>query len=228
LKRVSSRFGSMPSARILAAAIALAVGLASTGCGDEGDDSAYEAKRASIPSTGAPPWPAPPDPLRRTREAGLRPERREQLAYHVHSHLDVFVNGRPVTVPAGIGINTTDPGVKSGRDKNGGLFYGGIELCAHPCISPLHTHDTSGILHTESPTPTPNRLGQFFIEWGVRLDRSCVGGFCRPRAPIAFFVDGERYTKDPRAIGLADHREIAIVIGSPPARIPVRGDFSEA
>jgi hypothetical protein len=218
----------MPFAWLFVAAIALAMVAGGTACGDEGDESSYSAKRAPIPSTGAPPWPAPGDPLRRTRQAGLRPERREQLAYHVHSHLDVFVNGEPITVPAGIGINTADPGVMSGLDKDGRRAYGGIERCAQPCISPLHTHDESGILHTESPTETPNRLGQFFLEWGVRLDRSCVGGFCRTRAPIAFFVNGERYTKDPRAIGLADHREIAIVIGSPPARIPVRGDFSEA
>jgi hypothetical protein len=218
----------MPFAWLIVTAIALAMVAGGTACGDEGDESSYRAERAPIPSTGAPPWPAPGDPLRRTRQAGLRPERREQLAYHVHSHLDVFVNGEPITVPAGIGINTADPGVKSGLDKDGRRAYGGIERCAQPCISPLHTHDESGILHTESPTETPNSLGQFFLEWGVRLDRSCVGGFCRPRAPIAFFVNGERYTKDPRAIGLADHREIAIVIGSPPARIPVRGDFSEA
>jgi hypothetical protein len=162
--------------------------------------------------------------MARTRAAGLRPERREQLAYHVHAHLDVFVNGKAVRVPGGIGINTADPGVQSGRDPDGPT-YGGIRLCERPCISPLHTHDGSGVLHTESPTPTPNRLGQLFKEWGVRLDRSCVGGFCRPRAPIAVFVDGSRYKGNPQAIGLADGREIAIVIGSPPAEIPTTSGF---
>jgi hypothetical protein len=200
------------------AAIALAAALGVTGCGG---GSGGGGSRSSIPSKDAPPWPAPPDALARVRAAGLSPERREELAYHVHAHLDVFVNGRPVTVPAGIGINIEDPGVHSGPGPNGGPSYGSINLCAAPCISPLHTHDTTGILHTESPTPTPNRLGEFFVEWDVRLDRSCVGGFCRPRAPIAFFVDGRRYGGDPRAIGLADRREIAIVIGSPPAAIPV-------
>ena len=34
----------------------------------------------------------------------------------MHAHLDVFVNGKPVTVPAGIGINIHDPGVQSGTD----------------------------------------------------------------------------------------------------------------
>jgi hypothetical protein len=192
-----------------------------SGCGGGGNGGGsgptdYKAARAPTPSSGAPPWPAPRDALARTRAAGLRPERREELAYHVHAHLDVFVNGRPVTVPAGIGINISDPGVKKGP----GPSYGGIKLCARPCISPLHTHDTTGVLHTESPTVTPNRLGEFFTEWGVRLDGSCVGGYCRPRAPIAIFVNGKRFSGDPRSIGLADHREIAIVIGSPPQQIP--------
>lgn len=223
--RAPARKGPVRSRRTLLAAIATvasAAVLGVTGCGGSGSKSSpsYHAAAAPTPSSGAPPWPAPPDPLARTRAAGLRPERREQLAYHVHAHLDVFVNGRPVTVPAGIGINVRDPGVHRGPSPTGGTSYGGIRLCARPCISPLHTHDTTGVLHTESATPTPNRLGQFFVEWGVRLDRSCVGGYCRPRAAIAFFVDGHRYTGDPRSIGLANHREIAIVVGSPPAKIP--------
>jgi hypothetical protein len=204
-----------------------AVLLAVAGCGSSGGSKAsseYTASAAPAPAKGAPPWPAPPNPLALARTAGLQPERREQLAYHVHAHLDVFVNGKPVTVPAGIGINIHDPGVQSGTDRaTGAKSYGDIRLCAKPCISPLHTHDTTGVLHTESATPTPNRLGQFFTEWGVRLDKSCVGGYCRPQAPIAIFLDGKRYNGDPRSIGLADHLEIAIVIGSPPTKIP---DFS--
>jgi hypothetical protein len=34
-----------------------------------------------------------------TRQAGLEPERAEFLEYHVHAHLDVFVDGQKVTVP---------------------------------------------------------------------------------------------------------------------------------
>ena len=195
------------------------------GCGSSKKSSSstekYTAATAPTPANNAAPWPAPPNPLARARAAGLVPEPREQLRYHVHAHLDVFVNGRPVRVPAGIGINIADPGVKTGPDPTGsGNSYGGIKLCAKPCISPLHTHDATGVLHTESATVTPNRLGQLFTEWDVRLDRSCVGGYCAPKAPIAFFVDGKRYTADPSAIGLADRREIAIVIGSPPTQIP--------
>ena len=209
----------------LAAVLILVLCVAGCGSSKKSSSSSeqkpYTASAAPTPAKDAAPWPAPPDPLARARAAGLVPEPREQLRYHVHAHLDVFVNGRPVPVPAGLGINIEDPGVHSGPDPTGsGNSYGGIQLCAKPCISPLHTHDATGLIHTESATVTPNRLGQLFTEWGVRLDRSCVGGYCAPKAPVAFFVDGKRYSADPNAIGLADRREIAIVIGSPPTPIP--------
>lgn len=174
---------------------------------------------APRPKAGAAPWPAPKDAMRRTRVAGLVPEHFEHLTYHVHSHLDIFVNGKPVTIPAGIGINTHDPGVHHAALPDGSLAYGGIQMCDQPCISPLHTHGDLGLLHTETSAPTPNLLGEFFVEWGVRLDRSCVGGYCRPDS-ILIYVNGKRYTGDPPKILLANHTEIAIVIGSLPAKIP--------
>jgi hypothetical protein len=166
--------------------------------------------------------------MARTRAAGLKPEHYETLVNHVHSHLDVFVNGKAVRVPAGIGINIGDPAVKSGQ-AYGGPAYGGISsACRQVCISPLHTHDVTGILHTESPNKKLNTIGEFFIEWGVRLTPDCVGGFCKPKAPIAVFVNGKRWTHDPREIKLANATEIAFVIGSPPKKIPTVADISRA
>jgi len=135
----------------------------------------------------------------------------------VHAHLDVFVNGQPVTVPGGIGINIKDRAVKKGP----GPSYGGISPpCAAVCISPLHTHGPDGILHTESKDPKPHRLGQFFTEWNVTLTTSCVGGYCRPDASIQILVNRSKFTGDPQQIELTDRKEIAIVIGSPPGHIP--------
>lgn len=151
--------------------------------------------------------------------AGLTPQLYEHLDYHVHSHLDVFVNGKRVKVPAGIGINIHDPAVHSGKLPDGSTAYGGIQRCKKPCISPLHTHADLGLLHTETSTPKPNRLGELFTEWGVRLDRHCVGGYCKPDS-IAVYVNGGRYSGNPRDIPLADHTEIAIVVGTPPKQIP--------
>jgi hypothetical protein len=122
--------------------------------------------------------------------AGLEPERKEHLTYHVHAHLDVFVDGEPIAVPARIGINIHDPEVRRFEEPDGSIGYGGIEGCRKPCISPLHTHDGTGIIHTESATPEPNTLGQFFTEWGVRLSESCVGEYCDPE-PIAFLCRRE-------------------------------------
>jgi hypothetical protein len=169
-------------------------------------------------------WPAPPNPMQLTVDAGLVPESTEYLEFHVHAHLDVFIDGRPVVVPAGIGINIEDPDVIR-FDDPGDISYG-LEQCAQPCISPLHTHHASGIVHTESATPTPNTLGQFFVEWAVELTGTCVGEFCEPEKPIAIYVNGQEFTGDPTTIALADRTQIAIVIGTPPPVIPSTADFS--
>jgi hypothetical protein len=88
----------------------------------------------------------------------LKPERKEFLIHHVHAHLDVFVDGKRIGVPAAIGINVDAPEVKSFEDPDGAVSYGGIERCRKPCISPLHTHDATGIIHTESrEAPSPTR-----------------------------------------------------------------------
>ena len=41
-----------------------------------------------------------------TEAAGLTAEKKESLQHHVHAHLDVFVDGKRVVVPAAIGIKT--------------------------------------------------------------------------------------------------------------------------
>ena len=219
-----------------AAVIAAVLVLGVAGCGSAPAGSPAPPSLSSSANVPASPssgtaglvWPAPSDPMERTVQAGLKPQPKEFLTNHVHAHLDVFVDGTPVTVPAGIGIRIDDPAVRRDVMPDGSHRYGGIALCNEPCISPLHTHDVSGIIHTESASPEPNTLGEFFTEWGVVLDASCVATFCGPTTRIAIYVDGELTTGDPRAIQLTNQREIAIVIGTPPPRIPKTADFSNA
>jgi hypothetical protein len=219
----------------LAIAIALLV-LAVAGCGDDATGGAGESRGQARQAEPAPAssdadaavlWPAAPDPLEKTVAAGLQPERKEFLIHHAHAHLDVFVDGKPIVVPAGIGINIDDPEVQRFKDPDGAVAYGGITRCRRPCISPLHTHDATGIIHTESKSPEPNTLGQFFTEWGVRLGESCLGERCSPDG-IAFYVTGKRYRQDPRVIELTNRKEIAIVIGTPPPEVPKTADLSKA
>jgi hypothetical protein len=201
---------------VIALTLATVLGLVACGGGTE---EPTDQPPAPAPAAGAAPWPAPDDPLERIEAAGLEPATHEFLDYHVHAHLDVFLNGDPVEVPAAIGIDITDPGVRVFESELG-TGYGGIEDCEEPCISPLHTHDPDGVIHTESAIDSPNTLGQFFVEWDVALEGGCVGGYCEPAVPIQVFVDGEIYEGNPAEIELTDGKEIAIVIGSPPAEIP--------
>src|SRR6266540_1196084 len=120
------------------------------------------------------------------RQAGLTPATQEFFTYHVHAHLDVFVNGRRVQIPGGIGIDITDPAVR--RFVVEGAPGYSAKGCPQPCISPLHTHDVTGVLHIEAPVKTQPTLGQFFEEWGVRL------GSHAPRYRTALRRPGWRQT----------------------------------
>jgi hypothetical protein len=214
------------------AAASLAIGVAACGTAPAGSPL------PASPSAGgvAPPsgqaaaldWLAPPNPMDLAVKAGLKPLPKEFVINHVHAHLDVFVDGKPVAVPAGIGIKIDDPAVDREDMPDGTKRYGLIAQCNEPCISPLHTHGVDGILHTESTATTRNTLGEFFIEWGVVLDESCVATYCSPATTIAIYIDGTLTPGDPRAIEITDRREIAIVIGTPPPEIPKTADFSNA
>ena len=205
---------------VLAILLVGAIAVAACGGGDADSGSGDEAR----PADEFPDWPAPDDPNERTTEAGLTPEVKEHLQTHRHSHLDVFVDGVAVPVPAAIGIDITDPGVRHFPDGS----YGGIEECTDPCISPLHTHDESGVIHTESAADTLLTLGQFFTEWGLELGDGCVDEFCEPETDIAVYIGGDEQEGDPADVELEDRSVIVLVIGTPPERIPVEADFSGA
>ena len=214
-----------------AAAICALLVVVSAGCGgDGGNESSNGGDKGTCAQLGdvaAPretkaPWSAPANPMELTCAAGLVPEKAEFLQYHVHAHLDVFVNGRPVPVPAGIGIDLDNPAIAADKGASGVVIGAGLrEECDEPCISPLHTHDLSGLLHTETEKPSPNKLGQFFTEWAVRLTPDCIGAYCKPKTAIKIYVDGQVETGDPNEIELANLREIAVVIGTAPAKIPM-------
>ena len=206
--------------------VLLACILALAACGGSSKKSSTSSPTSGAAGTSVYFAPLPPNPMALARVAGLVPETAERLQYHVHAHLDIFVNGQAKLIPGGIGIQINDPAVHSGTVSNLPA-YGGINPpCANPCISPLHTHDVTGILHTESATRKYNTLGQLFIEWDVRLTPSCVDTYCEPKTPIAVYVNGARSAGDPRAIPLSNFQQITIVIGTPPAQIPNTGNWN--
>ena len=157
--------------------------------------------------------------MARTAAAGLPGFKAEQLFFHVHAHLDVYVDGKAVLVPAGIGFGD-DPKLRYFLYKGQPVVGAPLKPCSKPCVSPLHTHDESGVLHVENDKERQITLGQFFTEWGVRFSPDCVGGYCAPDKPYKVYVGGQPFTGDAATIVLTNLKEIAIVIGTPPAQVP--------
>ena len=83
-------------------------------------------------------------------------------------------------------------------------------------ISPLHSHDTSGVIHVESAQKSATyTLGQFFTEWHVPLAADHVGGLTVDATHhLKVYVNGTLYTGDPAALQLQAHQEIAVVYGT--------------
>jgi hypothetical protein len=186
---------------LLAAAIIAVIVLRDDGGGTETKPTTNYNSLPGIRRTKAP-WPPEYEFLAdRLLPLGLTPLSQEGVATHIHAHVDIFVDGRRVTVPQNVGIN---PGAG--------------------WLTELHTHDTRGVIHVESPEENDEfTLGQFFAEWGVFLNGRCVGSYCDG---LKWYVNGKQETGNPADLVLESHQEIAIVVGKPPAKIPSSYEFA--
>jgi hypothetical protein len=147
---------------------------------------------ASIQTTDAP-WPPELAHLaQRLRAIGLQPLSSEGAAMHIHQHLDIFIDGKPVPVSANVGIN-----------QAGGF------------ISDIHVHDNTGVIHVEAAKVQTFTLGQFFDIWGVKFTQDSIGGYTATGGKtLKIYSNGTLYQGDPRALTLQAHQEIAVVYGT--------------
>lgn len=134
--------------------------------------------------------------------SGIECNRSEQLNYHIHSGLDVFVNGVQQQVPSNIGI-----------------------LSSPSCLYWLHTHSANGIIHIEAPETREFMLGQFIDIWEQTLTNSTAFFDSVSDMPVTAYVDGQRFEGDYRTIPLESLREIVLTYGTPPEDIPADHDF---
>jgi hypothetical protein len=158
-------------------------------------------------STALPPWQLPADASAAAKAAGLQVSAAEGSVNHFHVHLDIFVDGKPVPVPANLGIDQSAQ-----------------------AMSELHTHDAKGVLHIEAPAHRRYILGQVFNEWGVQLGADRIGGLkAGDGKTLTAYVNGKPVTGSPASIELTGHREIALVFGDKNAaasvKIPSSYDF---
>jgi hypothetical protein len=126
----------------------------------------------------------------------------EQVAFHIHAHLTVFVNGVAKEVPAAVGIANPQA-----QNTPQGPF-----VDAGSCFYWLHTHAADGIIHVESPVTAAYTLGQFFDIWGTPLGSHQVGP---ATGTVTAFYNGQHWTGNPRDIPLNAHAQIQLDVGSP-------------
>jgi hypothetical protein len=126
----------------------------------------------------------------------------EQLAFHIHAHLAIYVNGAPKLLPPGIGIG---PPLQFEQTSSGPSVASGS------CFSWLHTHDSSGVVHIESPIQRVFTLGDLFDIWGQPLSASQVGP---ARGAVTATINGNPFAGDPRGIPLDAQNVIQLDVGT--------------
>jgi len=123
---------------------------------------------------------------------GISCDASEQLAYHIHVHLSMYIDGQPVSLPAQIGIA-----------PDGSCYYW------------LHTHDTTGVIHIESPTQHIYTLGNFFDIWNTYFQQLGFPTQLSDQNGWTVYVNGQPYKGDFRQIPLNAHTLITMGYNSP-------------
>jgi hypothetical protein len=135
----------------------------------------------------------------------------EQLTVHYHADLQIYVNGQLQTMPAGVGIVLPDGTNSPHLTSNG----------ATSCIYSLHTHDTSGIVHIESPDNRSYTLGNLFDIWGQQLSTTQFMGHkvdaTHKLSVVTFDATGAKrlVTGDPSKVVMSAHETVVIQFNSP-------------
>jgi hypothetical protein len=113
--------------------------------------------------------------------------------YHVHAHLTLYINGSNLPLPANMGLATDGS-----------------------CAYWMHTHDTTGVIHIESPSQRIFTLGNFFDEWAKvfpalgyppELDLSASNWVA--------YVNGKLYKGDFHTIPMDAHALITLAYNTP-------------
>jgi len=104
------------------------------------------------------------------------------LVMHMHVALNIIINDEQVIIPGNVGI---DPSLYKTHDLD---RYG---IKNPKKIYPVHTHDTSGVIHIESTELRTFNLSQFFDVWGQTFNEECIMDKCNNEFnKVTMFIDG--------------------------------------
>jgi hypothetical protein len=110
-------------------------------------------------------------------------------------------------VPAAIGI----PNPQVEQSSNGPFVVSGS------CFYWLHSHTGDGVIHVESPTQRTFTLGNYFDLWGQLLKADQVE---TDRGQVTAYLNGQRFSGDPRTMPLTAHAVIHLDVGTDTAPAP--------
>jgi hypothetical protein len=103
---------------------------------------------------------------------------------HIHPHLAIYNGQSQVNLPANIGIDHSlwaDHTLDAFSETAG--------------MAPLHTHDSSGVIHVESKVTRSYTLGEFFAIWGQPLGPDQTLNLVPDSSHyLVMVVDGQAYS----------------------------------
>jgi hypothetical protein len=140
---------------------------------------------------------------------GIQCSGAEQLVFHIHAHLAIYVNGSARTVPEGIGIMPPRQETPNAA--------GVPTVISGSCFYWLHSHTPDGIIHVESPIQRTYTLGNWFDIWGIPLDSTHVGP---ASGTVIAYLNGQMYSGDVRSIPLNAHNLIQLDVNGNVAPAP--------
>ena len=192
--QIGAAAGAVVIIGAIVAVIALAGGGGSSSDGQNGVQISYS--KGSVPADAEvglqdtpPPWNPDYKQLTERIDALGLPGFNETIS-HTHAWLHIYDDGKKVPVPMNIGI-----------DQVTGT------------ISPLHTHDPSGIVHMEADRDFEFTLGQFMAVWGVKFSDGQIGSLkAKGDQKLQVYLNGERVS-DPVDLVMPEHGNVVIGYG---------------
>ena len=116
----------------------------------------------------------------------------EHTDYHIHAHLTIYMNGKQVAIPQGIGIAS---------DQS--------------CFYWLHTHTSDGVVHIEFPNQGSPTLANFLDIWGQSFNSLGFQTELAASTGWTIYVDGKQVSENFNQLVLQPHQVITIAYNSP-------------
>lgn len=125
----------------------------------------------------------------------------EQSAYHIHARVSIYINGAPAPLVANTGIAPV----------------GATSSTSVECLYWMHTHDTTGVIHIESPTTKLFTLNQFLDIWQQKFSSSAspFSTELSSSAGWVIYVNGKQVNTNFSRLQMHSHDLVTIAYNSP-------------